>query len=228
MPSPQRRADAGGVLATFFPGLHAYPHGELTCYPRANRLFILCMSTRVVLIEAGPTPWDAEGRIVGSRPLPLTAQAVDAIRHRLQTLDGAINSVYRTSRNEACEQAAKLISQMFALRPRSNDDLETVHLGLWEGLTAEEVRFRFPTVFPQWREHPLSVNPPDGEPLAGAIDRIAGAVARILRRNRNLTVGLPLRPMALQIVAGVLRRENYDAIAAHLHESVPMATMDVD
>jgi broad specificity phosphatase PhoE len=186
------------------------------------------MSTRVVLIEAGPTPWDADGRIVGSRPLPLTAQALDAIRHRLQTLDGAINSVYRTSHNEACEQVAKLISQLFALRSRSNDDLETVHLGLWEGLSPEEVRFRFPTVFPQWQEHPLSVTPPDGEPLGAAIDRITAAVTRILRRNRNLTVALPLRPMALQIVTGVLRRENHEAIAGHLHASVPIATINVD
>ena len=186
------------------------------------------MSTRAVLIEAGPTPWDVEGRIVGSRPLPLTAEANDAIRHRLETVGGAINSVYRTAHNEACEQVAKLIAQMFALRPRKNDDLETVHLGLWEGLTPEEVRFRFPTVFPQWKEHPLAVTPPDGEPLAAAIGRIAAAVTRILRRNRNLTVAFPLRPMALQIVIGVLRRENHEAIAGHLHESVPIATIDVN
>jgi broad specificity phosphatase PhoE len=186
------------------------------------------MSTRVVLIEAGPTPWDAEGRIVGSRPLPLTAEGVDAIRHLLETLSEAVKSVYRTAQNEACDQAAKLISQKFGLRPRDNQDLETVNLGLWEGLTREEVRFRFPTVFPQWEEHPLAVTPPDGEPLTGAIDRIGGALKRILRRNRNLTIALPLRPMAVQIAAGVLHGETHDSIAHHLHESQAIATIEVD
>jgi broad specificity phosphatase PhoE len=186
------------------------------------------MSTRVVLIEAGPTPWEAEGRIVGSRPLPLTAEAIDAIRHRLESVSLAINSVYRAATNEACDQVAKLIAQKFRLRPRDSPELETVNLGLWEGLRPEELRRRFPTVFPQWQEHPLAVTPPDGEALAGAIERIGAALKRILRRNRNLTVALPLRPMALQIAAGVLRRENHEAIAGHLHESVPLATIEVD
>jgi broad specificity phosphatase PhoE len=186
------------------------------------------MSTRVVLVEAGPTPWEAEGRIVGSRPLPLTAQAIDAIRHRLETLGSTINSVYRTAGNEACDQVAKLIAQKFGLRPRDNPELETVNLGLWEGLRPEELRQRFPTVFPQWQEHPLSVTPPDGEALAGAIDRIGAALKRILRRNRTLTVALALRPMAFQIAAGILRRENHDQIAGHLHESAPIATIEVD
>jgi broad specificity phosphatase PhoE len=200
---------------------------ETTCYPPSNRLFKLVMSTRVVLIEAGPTPWDAEGRIVGSRPLPVTAEGIDAIRHLLDALAGRVNSVYRTAQNEACDQVAKLISQRFGLRLRDNKDLETVNLGLWEGLTPEEVRFRFPTVFPQWQEHPLAVTAPDGEPLPRAINRIGQALNRILRRNRNLTIALALRPMALQIAAGTLRRENHESIAAHLHESQPIATIEV-
>ena len=32
--------------------------------------------TRVVLIKAGPTPWDVEQRIAGNLPLPLTDDAL--------------------------------------------------------------------------------------------------------------------------------------------------------
>jgi len=185
------------------------------------------MATRVILIEASPTPWDVEGRITGSVSLPLTAEAIDALRHLLATIPGPVAGVYRPGENEACEQAARLIAQKFALRARDNPDLQAVHMGLWQGLTPEEVRARFPTVFPQWQERPLAVTPPDGEPLAMAIERISEAVRRILKRNRDQTVALALRPMAMQIALGWLRGEAPQIIAGHLHERQAMATIDV-
>ncbi len=184
------------------------------------------MVTRVVLIAARPTPWDTELRLVGSRPLPLTAEAIDSIRHLLQTLPYPITSVYRPAANEACDQAARLVAQHFHLRVRDNAGLENIHLGLWEGLTPEEIRFRFPTVFPEWEANPLAVVPPDGEPLAGAIKRISGAVTQILRRNRGECVGLALRPMAFQIASGVLMGESPQTMAGHLHQDVSIATIE--
>jgi probable phosphoglycerate mutase len=186
------------------------------------------MITRLLLIEAGPTPWDIEGRIVGSRPLPLTAEATDAIRHLLDGLPHPITSVYRSASNEACDQIARMIADKFSLRLRDNPDLEAVHLGLWEGLAHDEVKFRFPTVFPEWLQNPLAVNPPDGEPLTEAIARIYDALKRILRRNRGQTIALPLRPRTLQIAMGVLQNEPADKIASHLHESIPLATIEMD
>jgi broad specificity phosphatase PhoE len=187
------------------------------------------MATQVLMIEAGPTPWDAEGRMVGSRPLPLTAEALDAIRHLLDDLrPGSIASVYRPAANEACNQTAHLIAKKFNLRVRDNPALEEVKLGLWEGLAPEEVKFRFPTVFPQWLEHPLSVTPPDGEPLPDAIARIDDALKRILRRNRGVMLALALRPMAMQIASGLLANEPVEKIAERLHQHQPIATIEVN
>jgi phosphoserine phosphatase len=186
------------------------------------------MTTRVLLIEAGPTPWDDEGRIVGARPLPLTAEAIDNIGRLLGTLPNRPESVYRAAANEACDQVARLVAQKFALRPRANANLDAVRLGLWEGLTPEEIRSRFPTVFPQWHENPLAVTPPDGEPLAAAIDRIHTALRKILRANRGRTVAFALRPMTLQIAQGLLKGLTAAQIAPDLHQEQPLATIEVD
>jgi probable phosphoglycerate mutase len=185
------------------------------------------MLTRVVLIAAGPTPWDVEGRLVGSRPLPLTAEALDAIQHLLESLSPPVHSVYRAADNEASDQTARLVAKHFNLRVRDNPALDGLQLGLWEGLTAEEVRFRFPTVFQQWLENPLAVVPPDGEPLTSAIDRTHEALARILRRNRGQSIVLALRRRVMQIAIGVLRGESPQIIAGHLHEELPIATIEL-
>src|SRR4051812_11312320 len=127
--------------------------------------------TRVLLIPAAPTPWDAEARLGGNAMLPLTTDGEIAIREALEALPFAVDAVYTFLKNQACEQAAKLVAQHFKLRIRNSDHLEPVSMGLWQGLTRDELRFRYPTVFPQWEENPLSVNPPEGESLEAADGR---------------------------------------------------------
>ena len=186
------------------------------------------MSTRVLLIAAAPTPWDLENRLGGTSSLPLTAEAIDAIGHLLNALAEPIEAVYRPSANEACVEAAQIIAKKYGLRPRDNPNLNEVGLGLWQGLLPDDLRKRFPTVFSKWEEEPLTVTPPDGEPLESAIQRISAAVEKIVRRNRGAKVALPLRPMAMQIASGLLKRRSPQEIAAHLHQRSPAETIDVE
>jgi broad specificity phosphatase PhoE len=186
------------------------------------------MPTRAVLIEAGPTPWDVEGRIVGNSSLPLRAEAMDTIRHVLEGVPGRIDSVYRAASNEACDQVAQIIVKKYGIRARDIPDLDELGMGLWQGLSPDDIRARFPTVYPQWEAQPLLVTPPDGEPLEEAIGRIRAAVNRILRRGKNLTVALPLRPMAFQITRGILQGQTSAQIAGRLHERQALATIDID
>ncbi|HEX4056635.1 MAG TPA: histidine phosphatase family protein [Tepidisphaeraceae bacterium] len=186
------------------------------------------MPTRAVLIAAGPTPWDVEGRIVGNSSLPLTAEAMDAIRHLLDKAPSPINGVYRAAANEACEQVSQMIARKHGIRPRDNRDLDEVRMGLWQGLFPEDIRTRFPTVFRQWEEQPLAVTPPDGEPLEAAIQRIRAALNRIARKSKGLTIAVALRPMAFQIARGILRVQSPVQIAGRLRERLAIETIEID
>ena len=150
----------------------------------------------------------------------------------MQGLSYPISVIYRFKKNEAADQAAKILAATSSLRPHDSAYLDEVNVGLWQGLTRADLRFRFPSVFPQWEEDPLSVNPPDGESLDEAVERIKSGLKRILRRNRGVAIALPLRPMAMQIALGVLRGEETPQIAAHLHnvaaiETIALATDDL-
>jgi broad specificity phosphatase PhoE len=183
--------------------------------------------TRVLLIPAAPTPWDAEGRLGGNPMLPLTTDGEVALEKTLQTLTDAVAVVYAYQKNQACEQAAKLVARHFNLRVRDSEWLEPISMGLWQGLTHDQLRFRFPTVFPQWEENPLSVNPPQGESLEAAAGRFREGLRKILRRNRGGVVALVVRPLSLQVVAGLLRGEDLQTIVGHLHERTPVESIDV-
>jgi broad specificity phosphatase PhoE len=180
--------------------------------------------TQVVLIKAGPTPWDAEERIAGNVSLPLTDEARERIAHLLDTLP-PVDAVYRCQSNESCDQVAKMMATLRKLKPRDVPELGAWCLGLWQGLRLEDLRQRYPTALEQWEQSPATIVPPEGEPFTDAIDRLAGAAGKIVRRNRGKSIAIVVRPTTLQILIGVLRRETPEQIASHLQNDSTMETI---
>jgi broad specificity phosphatase PhoE len=170
-----------------------------------------------LLIHAGPTPWDDEDRVSGDHTLPLTDEARAALLRIVDAIGDAVTAVYRPKQIEACDEVARMVAHKFRLRPRDAADLDGWHLGLWQGMRREDVRRRFPSAVRQWEESPDLVVPPEGESFEQALHRMRDATSGILRRNRDGVVALALRPIAMQMTAGILRRESPDAIARSLH-----------
>jgi broad specificity phosphatase PhoE len=184
---------------------------------------------RLLLIHAGPTPWDVENRVVGAHGLPLTSDAVAAAKSLVEALPDGVTAIYLSKANEACLQVGKMLAARFNLRLRDRPELAEMNLGLWQGLTRDELARRYPTVIPQWQEAPLTVRPPEGESLEDAVNRVRPGLDKILRRNRGGgTVVLVLRPLVMQIVHGLLRHEEPQVIAKHLQNVDVMETMEVE
>jgi broad specificity phosphatase PhoE len=183
--------------------------------------------TRVLLIHAGPTPWDAENRIVGGHNLPLTDDAAAAGRALVGAIGDPVTAVCCTKGNDAVEFFANLLCEKFDIKCRYVDGLQEVTLGLWEGLTREELHFRYPTVVPQWEREPLGVIPPEGETLLEAVLRVEPTLKKILKRNRDGVIALALRPLVLQIVNGLLHLESPQTMAAHMQNVDVIQTVDL-
>ncbi len=174
-----------------------------------------------------PTPWDDEDRVVGNHSLPLTLDGNRAAAELIGELGAEVTAVYRCKTNEACNETAKLIAAKYNLRPGHNAGLDEIDLGLWQGLRRDEIRFRFPRVVELWEKQPTAVEPPEGETIPEAADRITTATKNILKRNRGRTIALAVRPIALQIIAGYLRREPLEQTLHHLHTAARSETIDL-
>jgi len=183
--------------------------------------------TRVVLIYAGPTPWDVEERIAGNLPLPLTDEGRSKVKALLETLP-KIDAMYRCQTHDACDEIAKLIATRNNLKPRDSEHLDAWNLGLWQGLRFEDLKQRYPKVMEQWEDSPSTIVPPEGEPFLDAIARLRDAIRKILRRNKGYTVALAIRRSSMQIIAGILRRETPEQIAAHLQNDTPIETIELE
>jgi glucosyl-3-phosphoglycerate phosphatase len=125
-----------------------------------------------VLWRHGQTVWNAERRFQGQSDIPLdpTGQAqADRAARLLAALRP--DMIVSSDLSRATGTAAPL-ARLTGLEVVLDKDLRERHGGSWEGLTDAQIRERYPAQHESW-------NPPDGEPTAVVADRVAGALHRI-------------------------------------------------
>jgi glucosyl-3-phosphoglycerate phosphatase len=125
-----------------------------------------------VLWRHGQTVWNAERRFQGQSDIPLdpTGQAqADRAARLLAALRP--DMIVSSDLSRATGTAAPL-ARLTGLEVVLDKDLRERHGGSWEGLTDAQIRERYPAQHESW-------NPPDGEPTPVVADRVAGALHRI-------------------------------------------------
>jgi broad specificity phosphatase PhoE len=108
--------------------------------------------------------------------------------------------------DEAAAETAQVVAARFACRVCILPDLADPDLGLLEGLAMDDFERRFESRFAEWMASPLTVEPPEGEPLQQARARILDALADVLADHPKQRVGLVLHPIALAMVRDNLAR----------------------
>lgn len=124
-----------------------------------------------MLWRHGLTDWNVEGRFQGQSDIPLNdtgrAQAVRAARMLAALRPDLIVSSDLSRAAETADCLAELtglaVSYDKSLRERAG--------GLWEGLTGQEMRYRWPARYEIWE-------PPDGDPAETVAERISDAIER--------------------------------------------------
>lgn len=158
-------------------------------------------STRVCVVRSGQTEWDHSGRLQGGTDVPLCQNALPELKASITELEGARLGAIHCGPDEASIETAHLLAQTTGGTVTVVDDLAEMNLGLWEGMLVCEMTIRFPRACKAWMDDPSLINPPGGETLLEAQERVTGAVCRILERSRSgASVALVLRPIVLGMV----------------------------
>jgi broad specificity phosphatase PhoE len=171
---------------------------------------------KLILIPAAQTEWRAQGRFSGDADLPL-----NEIGHRQAMADAeAIGELHPAAiycgPEQATRQTATIIAHELRLRERSEKDLGELDLGHWEGLTTEDFQDRFGKVYRQWRQEPMSVEPPDGEAVSEAAGRLTERVRKIVKRHEEEVVALVLGQFAVAILRCELDDRSYEKFWDHV------------
>lgn len=186
------------------------------------------MADQLLVVRAGVTDYEIDGRLRGTLEIPLAAAGVAEARRVAGEMAGDPPTTLCVADDRPSRETADLIGAACGLKPRAVVDLANLDQGLWQGMLVEEIRRKQPRLHRQWLEHPWSVVPPEGESLEEACARVEAVLARLLRRHSTgrvaLVVPWPLDRVVLWVAAG---RPLNDLWGGHstgpLVEAVPMA-----
>jgi alpha-ribazole phosphatase len=167
------------------------------------------MPTRVYLMRHGEVANGSERRYNGHIDVDITENGVSQMHRLAGLLAGkALSAVYSSDLIRSMK-GAQIIADKAGISPTSLEVLRERSVGAWEGLTAEEIKERFPEEYRLWRADLLNYRPPGGECLLDVTNRILPAYKRIVGSH-------PDRSIALLLHGGVNRIILADALGMEI------------
>lgn len=157
--------------------------------------------TRILLIPSGKTFWTEEGRLAGSSDLPLSKQGYQDAQETARKVEGQHPQIIYAGGSQASQETLDVIVHSMDVKAKILEELAEPDMGLWEGLTAQDLQQRSPKAYRQLSEEPSKVNPPSGEPLEEALGRLLDCIDRVADKHRGQTIGLMVGPLAEFLLA---------------------------
>ena len=169
------------------------------------------MSLRLLLLRHGETAWNRERRYQGWTDTPLSAEGLlqaEAAARELK--EHAFAAVYASPLRRARDTAAA-IAAPHGLEVETDPAFKELAFGQWEGLTLDEARAGFPSVYDGWARTPHLISPPGGESLAQARERVLAGLERLRAGHPDEIVclvahGIPVRILVLEVLGLPLER----------------------
>ncbi|MBD3676144.1 MAG: histidine phosphatase family protein [Planctomycetaceae bacterium] len=137
----------------------------------------------LTLIRPGSTEFDEQHRIQGALDLPLSTEGESELGAIIDSLRSSEIEVLYCSPNEPALSTAQRIGEALSIPVKEKEGLSNCNLGLWQGLTIEEIKRKYPKVYKQWRDAPERVKPPEGEDKDDAVERAMKALSKPFKKG---------------------------------------------
>lgn len=170
------------------------------------------MASTLYLIRHGETIGSETKSYKGSIDVPLSEHGLAQIKRVSAFVTASLlhaeaamqksylNEIHSTPREMPCNARAKLsavycsdlgravnsaeiIAGPHGLKPLVVPELRERNFGVWEGMTFNEIRERYPSEFEAWASDPLKHSPVNGESTEEVCKRVIGALDTIVSRH---------------------------------------------
>jgi len=150
------------------------------------------MPTRVYLMRHGEVANGGQKRYNGHIDVDITSAGVEQM-HRLAGMlaNKPITAVYSSDLIRSVK-GADIVAKRLDLSSTPLRLLRERSVGVWEGLTAEEIQERFPEEFKLWRADLLHYRPAGGECVTDVRDRIVPEYERLVSSHPNQEIAMLL------------------------------------
>src|SRR5262245_17335785 len=139
---------------------------------------------QVILVRHGETQWNVEGREIGQLDSSLTSRGLEQAERLAERLAKLNVTVVYSSDLGRARQTAEIIATACHVPVKLEPSLRERHMGIFEGLTAEEQRMRYQAEWENFRADP-DFPIPGGESGAQRTKRTIEVMNRIAERHSD-------------------------------------------
>jgi len=130
----------------------------------------------IYIVRHGETVWNAEGRIQGHTDVGLSERGKEQARAAARRLSGVHFDVAYSSDMSRTSETALIILGEREIPLHFVPELREYNKGVFEGLTPEEYRQRYPDLFQASLVNDLDFAPPGGETIRQCQARLVGFI----------------------------------------------------
>ncbi len=156
------------------------------------------MHKKLYLIRHGETQGADAKRYKGHIDVPLSENGVrqmerlskyihQLIAHSSQSTE--LNAIYCSDLSRAVK-SAEIIAGQGSVRPVVIKDLKERNFGIWEGMSFDEIKGKYPDEFQAWVDNPVKFSPIDGENTIEVKDRAVGALNKIFADGKGQNIAV--------------------------------------
>ncbi len=142
------------------------------------------MVTTLYLIRHGETEGSEVKRYKGSIDVPLSEKGIRQIKRASDFIKDKLTAVYCSPLSRALK-SAEIISEPHGLKPVVIHGIRERSFGIWEGMSFDEIKEKYPEEFEAWAGNPLKYNPVEGESTIEVRDRVIRALDMILNNHND-------------------------------------------
>ena len=137
----------------------------------------------IYIVRHGETNWNAEGRIQGHTDIDLSERGREQARAAAGRLSGVHFDAAYCSDLSRTSETARIILGERATPLQETPELREYNKGVFEGLTAEEYRDRYPDLYQASLVNDLDFAPPGGETIRQCQARLSRFIQGVRERH---------------------------------------------
>ncbi|MBB6698413.1 histidine phosphatase family protein [Clostridium algidicarnis] len=159
----------------------------------------------IYIARHGETKWNIEGRMQGFKDSDLTQKGVSDAKSLGESLkDIDFDCIYSSPLGRALD-TAKYIRQDDNIKIILDDSLKELNLGLWEGMTHEEIKEKYPLQYNNFREHPESFESQGGESFLEIIKRVEDGLNNIIKDENHENILIVTHTCVIKAISIIVK-----------------------
>src|SRR3989344_3486967 len=169
---------------------------------------------RLIIVRHCKTILNEQNKLQGISDLGLSMKGVRQARKLAVALKNENVEVIHSSRFKRAVQTAEIINKFHNVPLLKEKALNEMSYGIFEGMTIDEIKDRYPQSFKEWRKNEFGYAFPKGDSLSSLKQRLGVFIESILNKKKDAMI-VAHGEVSRVLLGNILKWDNERIVSTH-------------